>query len=68
MPIYEYRCPECGSNFEKFITGQVVVVCPSCQSANVQRTMSLVRMKIGSAFRASGSGGCGCGHGGCGCH
>lgn len=69
MPIYEYHCPECGSNFEKLVRGPVAVACPSCENPEVTRTMSLFGVKIGTTFVASAGGGCGaCSPGGCGCH
>ena len=29
MPIFEYRCDDCGSAFEAFVTGERVAACPS---------------------------------------
>jgi putative FmdB family regulatory protein len=72
MPIYEYSCRECGSEFEKLVASQVAVVsCPSCSGERVMRRISLVGVKTGGrtgspTAMASGGGGC-CG-GGCGCH
>ena len=69
MPIYEYSCRECGAEFEKLVGPRVAVACPSCQSGEVMRRLSLVGVKTGSRWSdaaAPASGGC-CG-GGCGCH
>ncbi|MGC8839589.1 MAG: FmdB family zinc ribbon protein [Anaerolineae bacterium] len=44
MPIYEYRCSECGEEFEKFVrsmTAEVEVVCPACGSSEVEKKISL---------------------------
>jgi putative FmdB family regulatory protein len=43
MPIYEYSCQECGTNFEKFVrsmqsTGQVT--CPECGGQQVRKGFS----------------------------
>ena len=70
MPIYEYGCGECGAEFEKLVGPRVAVVCPSCQSARINRRLSLVGVKTGnrlgdSAAPVAGGGCCG---GGCGCH
>ena len=68
MPIYEYRCGECGAEFEKLVGSQSVVACPSCASGRVIRRISLVGIKSGSragSAPAATAGGC-CG-GGCGC-
>jgi len=70
MPIYEYSCGECGVDFEKLVGPRMAVVCPSCQSARINRRLSLVGVKTGSRFGESAmptSGG-GCCGGGCGCH
>ncbi|MFQ5875370.1 MAG: zinc ribbon domain-containing protein [Dehalococcoidia bacterium] len=43
MPIYEYRCQNCGEKFEKLvrsINGAEQVVCPGCQSESVERRLS----------------------------
>ena len=69
MPIYEYSCRECGAEFEKLVGPRVAVTCPSCQSGEVMRRLSLVGVKTGSRWNdapTAASGGC-CG-GGCGCH
>jgi putative FmdB family regulatory protein len=48
MPHYQYRCQQCQRRFEVFLSyseyGQKVVVCPHCQSANVQRRIGRVRI------------------------
>ena len=40
MPIYEYRCNECGKNFECLIIGSDTPECADCKSRNVARLMS----------------------------
>ncbi len=52
MPIYEYRCAECGERFELFVrsaAGQTAPTCPRCGSPKVQKAISL--------FGVSGTGG-----------
>jgi putative FmdB family regulatory protein len=69
MPIYEYRCRACGAAFERLVSGQTAVTCPTCGSADVARNLSLFRPRTGRSVVGAGSGGgCGCGAGGCGCH
>ena len=42
MPIYEYECRACGKRFEQLVRDTAVVpACPSCQSANIERILSL---------------------------
>jgi putative FmdB family regulatory protein len=43
MPLYEYRCAECGENFEQLRRMRDAdngVVCPRCQSEDVERLLS----------------------------
>lgn len=56
MPIYEYRCPKCGTSFEKlrrFAEADEPIECPQCGIKTRDRLMS--------AFATSG---CGAGAGG----
>jgi putative FmdB family regulatory protein len=42
MPIYEYRCEDCGHRFEKlvFTNKDADPRCPECDSARVDKLMS----------------------------
>lgn len=52
MPTYEYRCPECGTDFEKFqsMSDEPVAECLKC-NAKAQRRMSA---GAGLLFKGSG--------------
>ncbi|HEX6747601.1 MAG TPA: FmdB family zinc ribbon protein [Longimicrobium sp.] len=52
MPTYDYRCPECGTEFEKFqkMSDEPVAECPSC-GASSQRLLSA---GAGLLFKGSG--------------
>lgn len=52
MPTYEYRCPECGNEFEKFgrMSDPPVQECPQCH-AQAQRKIS---GGAGLVFKGSG--------------
>jgi putative FmdB family regulatory protein len=42
MPLYEYACPSCGHSFEELVFGEdEKVVCPRCQTVEVERQVSL---------------------------
>jgi putative FmdB family regulatory protein len=42
MPIYEYQCRECSHRFEAIVrVNDPAPACPSCQSANPERLISL---------------------------
>lgn len=41
MPIYEYRCLSCGTEFEKLVrSSSPSPLCPGCQSSDLQRKLS----------------------------
>ncbi|MEW5926908.1 MAG: zinc ribbon domain-containing protein [Gemmatimonadota bacterium] len=52
MPTYEYRCPSCGNEFEKFqrMSDEPVAECPGC-GANSERRLSA---GAGLLFKGSG--------------
>ena len=52
MPIYEYKCQDCGSIFEHFqkISDKDIDVCKVCSKGNVKKLIS------SSGFRLKGSG------------
>jgi len=52
MPIYEYRCDDCGQEFEYLVlSSSEIPECPSCQKQNVSKLMSA------STFFSKGGGG-----------
>jgi putative FmdB family regulatory protein len=60
MPIYEYRCTECGERFEKLVTSVRATPelhCPKCGSSKVSKLLSLFSAK-GSATRSSAGASC----------
>ena len=72
MPIYEYRCVDCGGSFEALVSAsRPEAECPSCHGANLSRELSVFASARGAGGSASppmsaGAGG-GCCAGGCGC-
>lgn len=59
MPIYEYHCDNCNSDFEQFIRSmfsQETVTCPECGSQHVKKAISLFGgVGGGSSARSSGA-------------
>jgi putative FmdB family regulatory protein len=52
MPTYEYRCPACGTDFEKFqkMSAPPVAECPSCGAEAARR----ISGGAGLLFKGSG--------------
>jgi putative FmdB family regulatory protein len=44
MPIYEYTCLQCGHPFEQLVRKGDVPACPSCNSENLERMLSLCQV------------------------
>ncbi|MBB4635369.1 FmdB family zinc ribbon protein [Longimicrobium terrae] len=52
MPTYEYRCPNCGNDFEKFqkMSDEPVADCPACGTPTPRR----ISAGAGLVFKGSG--------------
>lgn len=52
MPTYEYRCPQCGNDFEKFqkMSDEPVADCPACGTQAPRR----ISAGAGLVFKGSG--------------
>jgi putative FmdB family regulatory protein len=61
MPLFEYRCRECGKRFEEFVLGDAKPRCPACQGAGLEKLLSVFAVGSGGATASSAepSGGCG---------
>lgn len=67
MPIYEYRCTECGEEFEKFVrsmTAEVEAACPKCGSPQVEKKVSLFGSRGSSTTTLGAAPASGCSSGG----
>ena len=49
MPIFEYKCEDCGTKFEKLVRNGARVECPSCGQDHLKQEYSTF------AARANGS-------------
>ena len=62
MPIYEYHCSDCSTDFEKLIRfsdpHQNSPECPGCQSENTSKKLSVISAFSTSGSTASSSTGC----------
>lgn len=67
MPIFEYKCNDCGKKFDilhKSSTNLEEVICPECQSKNSQKLLSTFSASMGSS--SSFDSGSSCSDGSCG--
>ena len=65
MPIFEYRCQDCNTQFEvlhKSTVNQEEVSCPECKSTNNKKLISTFSASISSSSSAGDS----CATGSCG--
>ena len=55
MPIYEYKCQDCGTKFEKLVRRSEgsELVCPSCGQKHLQQELSTFAAHSASSSRAS---------------
>jgi len=63
MPIFEYRCRDCGAQFEKIVrSSSDGVVCERCESQHLERLLSVFAVSGPAAANVAGeSGPCPCG-------
>ena len=62
MPIYEYRCDDCGTDFEKFLRSMFskeAIICPDCGGEQVTKAFSLFGSTSSSSGSASSAAACG---------
>lgn len=63
MPIYEYYCPDCSTEFEKLVRlseANITPDCPECGEKHAQKKLSAFAMSgssTGSSVAASSCGG-----------
>jgi putative FmdB family regulatory protein len=76
LPIYEYVCDDCGTQYERIVLNAgTKVTCPSCASAESTIQLSVfaahgnhAKASGGSSSSSGSSSGGGCCGGACGCH
>lgn len=57
MPIYDYHCDNCNSDFEKLVRSmfsQETIICPDCGSQEVKKAISLFGGLGGASSARSG--------------
>ena len=56
MPIFEYRCEECGHRFEAILFGEQKPECPKCHTAKLEQQLSTFAVSKGSSAPSAGCG------------
>jgi putative FmdB family regulatory protein len=71
MPIFEYRCQDCGHRFEAILFGAQKPECPQCHAQRLEQQLSVFAVSKGNHATLPDAG-CGASNccmmnGGCGC-
>jgi len=54
MPLFEYKCRDCGTSFEKIVPSSASeVVCKQCASPHVEKLLSVFAVGAPSRSKAS---------------
>jgi putative FmdB family regulatory protein len=53
MPLFEYRCAGCDSQFELLVRGSTTPACPSCGSTSLERIVSMFAVSSDGTQRRS---------------
>jgi putative FmdB family regulatory protein len=48
MPIFEYRCNDCGKHFEAVLIGSRQPECPSCKGNKLEQQLSTFSVRANS--------------------
>lgn len=51
MPIFDYRCADCGQTFELFVQTSTVAECPKCHGQRLDKLLS--RFAVGGQAAAA---------------
>ncbi len=53
MPLYDFKCLECGEIFEALVRGANPVACPECQSRNLEQLLSMFSVSSAATRQAN---------------
>jgi putative FmdB family regulatory protein len=53
MPLFDFACRQCGHRFEALVRPGHEPVCPSCQSADLEKLLSLFAVSTAERRQAS---------------
>jgi len=66
MPIFEYRCKQCGKKFEAIVLGNKSAECPQCHGGELEQQLSTFSVHSGGATSNAAKAPCGLPGGSCG--
>lgn len=58
MPVFDYRCSECGSNYDIYHKAKEIaedILCPQCGSTKYKKLMSVSSISMGGGISSSRS-------------
>ncbi len=60
MPMYEFKCKQCGQQYEELVrSSDEKISCPKCGSAETYKLISTFAPKMAGAAPSCATGGCG---------
>lgn len=59
MPLYEFKCKDCGHEFEDLVLGSARSACPSCKSQMLERLFSVFALSATADNPMPAPGACG---------
>jgi putative FmdB family regulatory protein len=63
MPLFEFKCADCGHKFEELVMGSKAINCPECKSADVEKLLSTFAASTSSNSSSASCGAPSCGSG-----
>ncbi|MCC6876461.1 MAG: zinc ribbon domain-containing protein [Sandaracinaceae bacterium] len=57
MPLFEFRCQNCGNHFEELVSSSSVPECPKCASTKLEKELSA--FAVGASTPEAAPAGCG---------
>jgi putative FmdB family regulatory protein len=53
VPIYDFKCQDCGQRFEALVRGASKVACPGCKSERLEQLISAFAMSSDSTRKGN---------------
>ena len=53
MPLYDFKCLECGESFEALVRGANAVACPECHSQRLEQLLSMFSVNSAATRQAN---------------